>query len=253
VSGTGPRDRIDRVLVRRGLCESRTRAQAAIEEGRVSVEGVPVTRPNFEVSEDAKITVRPGADTYVSRGAHKLIAALDRFGVEVSDRTAIDVGASTGGFTEVLIGRGVREVHAVDVGSGQLAPRIREHPRVKVRENYNARNFRKEDFPVVFDLLVMDVSFISIRLLLPALVGGMRKGADLVVLFKPQFEVGREFIGKGGVVEDQDRAQRVLAETVDWAAGLGLECGGTMPSPLKGGDGNSEYLVWWKLKTGALP
>ncbi|NDG85449.1 MAG: TlyA family RNA methyltransferase [Proteobacteria bacterium] len=245
MSEANPRGRIDKILVQRGLFESRTRAQAAIEQGRVSIGGVAVTRSNLEIPNDARIDVRSAESEYVSRGALKLIAALDRFSIRVSDRNAIDVGASTGGFSEVLLQRGVREVYAVDVGSGQLASKIRENPRVKVLENYNARNFKPEDFPMRFDLLVMDVSFISIRLLLPSLVNGLNPDADLIVLFKPQFEVGRDAIGKGGVVEDQDRARQVMAETLVWAEGLGLHSTGTCESPLKGGDGNTEYLIHW--------
>ncbi len=238
--------RIDQELVRRGLSGSRTRAQEWIREGRVRVSGRVIEKPSEEVSPEDAIEVIPLGREYVSRGAHKLIAALERFQVKIEGRVAIDVGASTGGFTEVLLERGAKEVTALDVGSGQLAVKLREDPRVRVREKYHARNFRAEDFATRFELLVMDVSFISIRLLLGPLLTGLVPGADLVVLFKPQFEVGRDGVGEGGIVLDQERARRTLRETLVWAEEtLGLASRGWMVSPITGGDGNTEYLIHW--------
>ncbi len=240
-----PKTRIDQELVRRGLANSRTRAQEWIREGRVRISGRVIEKPSEEVSIGDPIEVVSVGHEYVSRGAHKLIAALDRFQVMVTGKTAIDIGASTGGFTEVLLERGAKEVTAVDVGSGQLAEKIRTDPRVRVKEKYHARHFRPEDFASRFDLLVMDVSFISIRLLLGSVLTGLEPGADLIVLFKPQFEVGREGVGEGGIVLDQELARRTLRETLEWAETIGLESRGWMVSPLAGGDGNIEYLIHW--------
>jgi 23S rRNA (cytidine1920-2'-O)/16S rRNA (cytidine1409-2'-O)-methyltransferase len=242
---TGQR-RLDALLVDLGIAPTRVRAQNWIKAGKVCVNGTPVFKPAERTPLDARIDIDRSEREYVSRAALKLIAALDTFNVPVKNRVAIDIGASTGGFTEVLLERGVKTVHALDVGSGQLAEKIRNHPSVRVKENYNARDFRPEDFPCRFDLLVMDVSFISIRLVIPAVLQGLEEECDLLVLFKPQFEVGRDSIGAGGIVEDQEKAKKVLGETLDWARELGLDDQGTHPSPIKGGDGNQEYLIHWK-------
>jgi 23S rRNA (cytidine1920-2'-O)/16S rRNA (cytidine1409-2'-O)-methyltransferase len=164
------------------------------------------------------------------------------------DRVGVATGREERRFVEVLLEEGATRVHAVDVGTNQLAWKIRSDPRVKCREKYNARNFDPADFGETFDLLVMDVSFISIRLLIPALVSGLKEGADLLVLFKPQFELGREFIGEGGIVQDQSPALLALDETLNWARGHGLECRGTADSPITGTDGNREYLIHWILR-----
>jgi len=239
------KERLDKLLVDRGLVSTRARAQAMILAGHVLVNDEPVTKAGSAVAPDAEIRLKEPELKYVSRGALKLKAALDRFQVEVQDRLALDVGASTGGFTEVLLESGAREVHAIDVGTNQLAWKIRSDPRVKVREQYNARHLKYEDFNAIFDLVVMDVSFISVRLILPALAPVTRSGTEHLVLFKPQFEVGREWVGEGGIVQDQDHAREVLKETVEWADGIGLEFRGMTDSPIQGTDGNHEYLVHW--------
>ena len=204
---------------------------------------VPVEKPGEMIPEDAPIRLREPEMRYVSRGALKLIGALDHFQISVRDKIAIDVGASTGGFTEVLLERGASSVHAIDVGTNQLAWRIRSDPRVVSVENYNARNFNPQDFNARFQILVMDVSFISIRLILPALKAGLEPGADAVILFKPQFELGREWITDGGIVKDQDRAKEHLQETLTWAEALGFKSNGWIDSPISGTDGNREYLL----------
>jgi 23S rRNA (cytidine1920-2'-O)/16S rRNA (cytidine1409-2'-O)-methyltransferase len=242
------RERLDQILVDRGWVTTRARAQAMILAGHVLVDEVPVMKAGAQVGEGQAIRLREPELKYVSRGALKLKGALAEFEVQVLGKIAIDVGASTGGFTEVLLEEGATRVHAVDVGTNQLAWKIRSDPRVKSREKYNARNFDPADFGETFDLLVMDVSFISIRLLIPALVSGLKEGADLLVLFKPQFELGREFIGEGGIVQDQSRALLALDETLNWARGHGLECRGTADSPITGTDGNREYLIHWILR-----
>ncbi len=241
-----PSLRLDKLVFEKGHAESRARAQALIREGRVLVNGKVITKPGFEIDSESNLTLIDAPVGYVSRSAHKLIAALDHFQIEVKNRIAIDIGASTGGFTEVLLERGIQSVTAVDVGSGQIAQKLRDDSRVKIWENYNARNLNAGDFESKFSLLVMDVSFISIRLILPAALLCLEPGSDLVVLFKPQFEVGREHVGRGGIVSDQEHAITVLQATLEWAQELGLNEIGTLPSPIKGGDGNQEYLVSWK-------
>lgn len=239
------KERLDKLLVERGLVSTRARAQAMIIAGDILVNDQPVTKAGELIHEDAAIRLRNPELRYVSRGALKLKGALEQFSISASEKTAIDVGSSTGGFTEVLLENGARRVYAVDVGTNQLAWKLRSNPNVVVRENYNARHFRPEDFDEKFDLLVMDVSFISIRLILPSVKAGLTQGADLVVLFKPQFELGREWIGEGGIVTSQEQAKRVLEDTIEWSKSLGLQCRGWIDSPIQGTDGNREYLVHW--------
>ncbi|MBU6152708.1 MAG: TlyA family RNA methyltransferase [Bdellovibrionales bacterium] len=234
--------RIDKILVDKGLVSTRARAQAMIMAGHVLVNDVPMVKPGEKVPLDAIVRLREPELKYVSRGALKLVAALDHFEIPVHDRIAIDVGSSTGGFTEVLLERGVRSVHAIDVGTNQLAWKLRSDPRVFSRENYNARYFNPNDFPEKFNLLVMDVSFISLRLILPSIISGLQPSADLILLYKPQFELGREWLTEGGIVRDQERARQHLQETLTWASELGLLTKGWIQSPISGADGNVEYL-----------
>ena len=237
--------RLDQALVERGLAPTRSRARDWIESGRVKVRGKPVFKPATGVSPEDLIEVDLPEKQWVSRGAQKLLAALDAFGVDPGGRVAFDIGASTGGFTEVLLTRGATKVFAIDVGHGQLDPRIKEDSRVINVEKYHARNFNPADFDTSASLLVMDVSFISIRLVLPAVIRGLESGADLLVLFKPQFEVGREHLGSGGIVRDVETRERALQQVVEWSVELPLLHRGTMESPLIGGDGNHEYLIHW--------
>ncbi len=237
------RERIDKILVDRGLVSTRSRAQAMIMAGHVLVNEVPVVKPGEKVEIESKIRLREPELKYVSRGALKLLGALDSFEIKVDGRVGIDIGASTGGFTEVLLERGAKLIHAVDVGTNQLAWRIRSDSRVVVHENYNARNYKSEDFSQQFDILVMDVSFISIRLILPEVLQGLTRGADLVILYKPQFELGKEWIGEGGIVRDQTRSLEHLQETLKWAESLDLRAQGWIQSPISGTDGNVEYLI----------
>ncbi len=245
------KERIDKLLVDLGLVSTRARAQAMIMAGHVLINEIPVVKPGEKVEQGASIRLREPELKYVSRGALKLMEAIDHFKIPVQDRFAIDVGASTGGFTEVLLERGIKAVHAVDVGTNQLAWRIRSSPRVFVHENYNARHFEPRDFPEKFDLLVMDVSFISVRLILPAVISGLKTDADLVILYKPQFELGKEWIGDGGIVRDQSRAQEHLQETLKWAEDKGFKAIGWTTSPIQGADGNIEYFFHLKLGVGA--
>jgi 23S rRNA (cytidine1920-2'-O)/16S rRNA (cytidine1409-2'-O)-methyltransferase len=239
-------ERLDKLLVERALVSTRARAQAMILAGHVLVNDEPVTKAGTAVAIDAEIRLKEPELKYVSRGALKLKGAIEQFQVVIDGRLAIDVGASTGGFTEVLLEGGATQVYTVDVGTNQLAWKIRSDPRVVARENYNARYLNRDDFNQIFDVVVMDVSFISIRLILPALQLVTQSGTDFLVLFKPQFEVGREFIGEGGIVNDQLQAQKVLQDIIDWSHSLGLTFLGKMESPILGTDGNHEYLIHWK-------
>jgi 23S rRNA (cytidine1920-2'-O)/16S rRNA (cytidine1409-2'-O)-methyltransferase len=249
--------RLDSELVRRGLARSRALAVEAVGGGRVTVDGKPALKASLRISPDAELGL-VGDDGYVSRSAHKLAAALDAFAVTVEGRLALDVGASTGGFTQVLLERGARRVIALDVGHGQLAGPVREDPRVVVVEGVNARSLsapelaghaRTEERP---GLVVADVSFISLTTVLPALVGTVGCAADFVLLIKPQFEVGRQGI-REGLVRDRARRQDA-ASAVLWAAwDLGLPTAGLISSPLLGSNGNQEYLVWLSRAVGGNP
>ena len=240
------RERIDKLLVERGLVASRTRAQALVMAGVVLVNEQRVEKASETFAPDADIRVR-GADDpasrYVGRGGLKLEAALDAFGVDVRDFVCLDVGASTGGFTDCLLQRGARRVVAVDVGHNQLDWRLRTDARVEVREGVNARYLQPQDFSDAFNLVVMDVSFISETKVLPSLAPLVSKGGRIIVLIKPQFEVGRGEVGKGGIVTDAAQHARVVEEVNRAALDLGLEMRGVIDSPIQGADGNREFLA----------
>jgi len=239
------RVRLDELLVSRGIFASRSRARDAVLRGRVLVDGVPATKPGRPTAPESALSVDDPARGYVSRAALKLIAGLDRFGFDAAGATALDLGASTGGFTQVLLERGAAHVFAVDVGHGQMRRELAQDPRVTVLEGVNARDLGT-GMPggVSPDLVVCDVSFISLRLALPPALSLAAPGARAMLLVKPQFEVGREKIGKGGIVRDPE-VGRLAAEAIrDW---LGTQHGwcvlGLKPSPIEGGDGNHEYLL----------
>ena len=235
--------RLDQLLVDRGLAESRTRAQALILAGRVFTGEQRLDKPGVQVAVDLEVGVR-GAEIYVSRGAHKLIAGLDAFAIDPDGLVCLDVGASTGGFTDVLLSRGAARVYAVDVGYGQLDARLRGDPRVGVLERTNARHLTAAQIPEPINLVVCDASFISLRLVLPAALALTRPGARLVALIKPQFEVGKGQVGKGGVVRDPALHEAVCADITAWLDGLpGWTVSGVVPSPLLGPAGNREFLV----------
>lgn len=243
------RERIDKLLVERGLAESRTKGQALVMAGVVLVNEQRVAKPSDQFTLDARIRVKQGDDPasrYVGRGALKLEAALREFHLDVRGATCLDVGASTGGFTDCLLQHGAQKVFAIDVGHNQIDWRLRNDPRVEVREGVNARYLQPEDFAVTFDLAVVDVSFISATKVLPAIVTLVRKGGSIVTLVKPQFEVGRGEVGSGGIV--RDAAKRGLAvETVNnAAAALGLTVAGVIESPIQGAEGNVEFLALYK-------
>jgi 23S rRNA (cytidine1920-2'-O)/16S rRNA (cytidine1409-2'-O)-methyltransferase len=236
------RQRLDQALVARGLMESRARAQEAIAAGLVTVDGAPATKPAQRVDASAVLAATP-AHPYVSRGALKLIAALDAFAIDPSGRHCLDVGASTGGFTEVLLRRGAAHVSAIDVGRGQLHPTLAADPRVTSREGTDIRTVTAERLGTPVTLAVADVSFISLRLVLPAIAGLIAPGAPLVALIKPQFEVGPGRIGKGGIVSDEQGLTDAIAGVREAATAAGFAVGAVIPSPITGGDGNREFLL----------
>lgn len=246
VSGGMKRERIDKLLVERGLAPSRTRAQALVMAGLVLVDEQRVEKSSETFAPGASIRVRGSDDPaarYVGRGGLKMEAALEAFGVDARDAVCLDVGASTGGFTDCLLQHGARRVVAVDVGHNQLDWRIRNDARVEVREGVNARYLQPEDFAARFDLVVMDVSFISATKVLPALVPLLSERGRIILLIKPQFEVGRGEVGKGGIVTDAAQHARVVEEVNRAALDLGLETRGVIDSPIHGADGNREFLA----------
>jgi 23S rRNA (cytidine1920-2'-O)/16S rRNA (cytidine1409-2'-O)-methyltransferase len=247
------RSRLDAELVRRGLARSREHAVALIAEGRVTVGGQSASKPATGVEAGAPVVVRtdPDRPSWVSRGAHKLLGALEAFPVPVEGRRALDAGASTGGFTEVLLSRGAREVVAVDVGYGELAWSLRTDDRVAVHERTNVRELTPDAIGGPVDLVVADLSFISLRLVLPALTACAAPDADLLPMVKPQFEVGRERLGAGGVVRDRTHRADAVATVAQAAADLGWGTAGVVASPLPGPAGNVEFFLW--LRRDALP
>ncbi|MCA1403547.1 TlyA family RNA methyltransferase [Ensifer sp. IC3342] len=237
--------RLDQLLLNKGLVASRARARDAIQRGTVKVDGRTVTKPAATFVEGVAITIDDPAQAYVSRAALKLVAALDHFGLDPSGQTCIDIGASTGGFTEVLLTRGARHVVAVDVGHGQMHPRIAEDPRVTNIEGLNARAMTVEDVGNrAITFVVSDVSFISLKLALPPALGMADPGARSVLLVKPQFEAGRDAISKAGLLKDPESAPAVAAELERWLVqDMGWRSLGLIPSPIAGGDGNAEFLL----------
>jgi 23S rRNA (cytidine1920-2'-O)/16S rRNA (cytidine1409-2'-O)-methyltransferase len=243
------RERVDKLLVERGLAGSRTKAQALVMAGVVLVNEQRVEKPSELVAPDALLRVKGTDDPafrYVGRGGLKLEAALKEFSIEVSGFTCLDVGASTGGFTDCLLQHGARRVVAVDVGRNQLDWRLRQDARVEAREGINARYLSREDFPERFELAVMDVSFISATKVLPAIVPLLTTGGRIITLIKPQFEVGRGLVGRGGIVEDPAQHQRVVEEVNAAAEALGLRVCGVVESPIRGADGNREFLALYE-------
>jgi 23S rRNA (cytidine1920-2'-O)/16S rRNA (cytidine1409-2'-O)-methyltransferase len=245
MNGVRPRDsiRADVFLVRKGLAASRAEASAAIAAGKVTADGRTLAKPSELLTDETRVTYAR-AHPYVSRGGIKLAAALDEFVLSPAGLICIDLGASTGGFTQVLLERGARHVYAIDVGHGQLSPILAGDPRVTSLEGTNARNLTAAEVPIGVDCIVADVSFISLELALPVALKLAKPGAWLVVLFKPQFEVGRENIGKGGIVKDPAARDAALARFKEWlSATQRWKVVGSIESPIAGGDGNTEYLV----------
>jgi 23S rRNA (cytidine1920-2'-O)/16S rRNA (cytidine1409-2'-O)-methyltransferase len=240
------RTRLDAELVRRGLARSREHASQLIADGRVTVRGTVAGKPATAVETDAAVVVRDLDDDpdWASRGAHKLIGALDAFPVDVGGRRCLDAGASTGGFTDVLLRRGARQVVAADVGRGLLVWRLRTDDRVVVLDRTNVRALTREQTGGPVDLVVADLSFISLRLVLPALLACAAEDADLLPMVKPQFEVGKDRLGSGGVVRDPALRADAVRSVIGAAGELGLRAHGVVASPLPGPSGNVEYFLW---------
>lgn len=237
------RERADVLLVLRGLAQSRHQARALILAGQVFSGDTRIDKAGDRLTLDAPLEVKTKL-AYVSRGGLKLEAALDHFGVDPASRSCIDVGASTGGFTDCLLQRNAAHVHSVDVGYGQLAWKVRNDPRVTVFERTNFRTVSDDFFDEMFDLAVVDVSFISLDLILPSLKRFLKDGAEALVLVKPQFEAGPEKVGKGGIVRDESVRQETLAGVLKKAAETGFSVSGTMECPVHGADGNIEYFAY---------
>ena len=240
-----PRERLDKLVVDRGLATSRERARSLVMSGVVLVRGAPETKPGTLVDVASDITLREPDHPYVSRGALKLVAGLEQFAIDPREAVALDVGASTGGFTDVLLRRGARRVYAIDVGYGQLAWSLRGDPRVVVLERQNVRSIDLALVPEACDLAVVDVSFISLELVLPRIAELMRppSGKPIVALVKPQFEVGKGQVGKGGVVRDPEQRRAAIDKVKRWAGEHGFVVGDEVESPIAGPAGNVEQLV----------
>lgn len=239
-----PKQRLDVLIVSRGLCDSREQAQRLILAGEVSVREQVITKPGTKVDDSLPITLK-SKPKYVSRGGLKLEGALQAFPVSVQGKVCLDIGSSTGGFTDCLLQNGALRVHAVDVGTNQLVWKLRNDPRVVVREQFNARYMTPEDLGEKVELIVSDVSFISLTKILPAAYGCLLPGGDLLVLIKPQFELQPEDIGAGGIVRDPDLHQRAVDKIHDFVVNeLGREWMGVADSPIKGMEGNKEFLAW---------
>jgi 23S rRNA (cytidine1920-2'-O)/16S rRNA (cytidine1409-2'-O)-methyltransferase len=240
------RTRLDALLVERGLAASRERARALILAGQVLVDGQPASKAGDAVKPDVRVSLVTPDHPYVSRGGLKLAHALDHFHIDVIARTALDIGASTGGFTDVLLRHGAAHVVALDVGHGQLDWRLRNDRRVTVLERLNARLLTPDTFgeaPRLFEIVTIDVSFISLRLILPVVPPLLAPQADIVALVKPQFEAGRDEVGKGGLVKDPAVHRRVVEMVIAEAERLGLACVAETPSPIEGMEGNREFLL----------
>jgi len=242
------KERIDKLLVERGMADSRTKAQALVMAGVVLVEEKRVAKPSESFKSDAIIRIKDeGPESrYVGRGGLKLGAALSYFAIDPTGLVCIDIGSSTGGFTDCLLQHGASRVVAIDVGTNQLVWELRNDDRVEVRENTNARSLTPSEFDTKFDLAAMDVSFISVTKLLPALLPLLTPIGKMIVLIKPQFEVGRGEVGKGGIVREPEKHERVVAEINDFAAELGLLVRGVIESPILGAEGNKEFLALYE-------
>jgi 23S rRNA (cytidine1920-2'-O)/16S rRNA (cytidine1409-2'-O)-methyltransferase len=237
--------RLDAELVRRELARSRDSAIELIEAGKVLVNNFPATKPATQVDAQTSITLKDDQAEFVSRGGYKLAGALDYFAnLTLTDKVALDAGASTGGFTDVLLKRGVKRVVAADVGYGQLAWQLQSDPRVKILDRVNVRSLTQDQVGEKVDLVVADLSFISLKLVLPALLAVAKNDADFLVMVKPQFEVGKEKLGAGGVVRDPTLRKEAVVAVADVALALGLGCLGVVASPLPGPSGNVEYFLW---------
>lgn len=246
------RRRLDVELVRRHLARSREQAQEFITDGLVEVNGLVSNKPATQVDENAAIKINvDSGDDYVSRGAHKLIGALDAFGIDPTGFQVLDAGASTGGFSDVLLRRGAAHIYCVDVGYGQLAWKIASDERTTVMDRTNIRYLKPEDLPTAVDLIVADLSFISLETVLPALEGVLAPEGQMLLMVKPQFEVGKELLGPGGVVTDNSQRVSAVNKIANKAYSIGLGMAGVVASPLPGPSGNVEYFLWLRRSAGS--
>ena len=242
------RTRLDQALVQQGLCPSREQAKRLIIAGEVSVNGHPSTKPGLLIPDDAVLHIKT-PPKFVSRGGLKLEGALEHFGIDVTGKTCLDIGSSTGGFTDCLLQRGAVKVYAFDVGTNQLVWKLRSDPRVVSRENFNVRHMKPEDVGELVDVLVGDLSFISLTLVLPAALAAVRPGGDCLVLVKPQFELSRDEVGKGGIVREPELHQKACDKIQSFVQSNDhLEWKGITESSIQGTDGNREFLAWFRVR-----
>jgi 23S rRNA (cytidine1920-2'-O)/16S rRNA (cytidine1409-2'-O)-methyltransferase len=240
------KERFDKLLVEKGVVQSRERARALIMAGKVAVEGNRIDKPGIQINIDAQLKLQGGDSSYVSRGGEKMEGALKAFGIDPKGMVVMDVGASTGGFTDCILQKGAKKVYAVDVGYGQLAWRLQKDPRVVNLERRNIRYLQREEVPEEIDLILIDTSFISIEKFLPHLLGFLKKEGAILSLIKPQFEVERGEVGKGGVVRDKALHEKVIERVSNFSRGLGLKVLGVTESPLLGPKGNKEFFIYLK-------
>lgn len=241
------KQRLDMILLERGLVESREKAKALIMEGKVLVNDIPVTKAGTMVPFDAAVTLKEDIP-YVGRGGLKLEAALNYFGIVLEGLIAMDIGSSTGGFTDCILKKGVKKVYCIDVGYGQLAWQLREDPRIVLLEKTNIRYLEREKIPEEIDFITIDVSFISLKKVIPKAMEFLKEEGQILALIKPQFEVGKGDVGKGGIVKDEGKRMLVVEEIRNFAEGLGLTVIGVFQSPIKGSKGNIEYFIYMKSK-----
>ncbi len=244
------KERLDKIIVDRGIASSRERARALIMEGKVLVKGTPVTKAGSMVASDAPVEVRGGEIPYVSRGGLKLEAALEHFGISAAGKVAMDVGSSTGGFADCLLEHGAAKVYCIDVGYGQLAWKLRQDPRIVLIERTNIRYLEREKIPEPIDLVTIDVSFISLVKVVPRVLEFLQPGGEMIALIKPQFEVGKGEVDKGGVIKDAAKRQRAVVQVQEALESMGLKTIGIMESPVRGQKGNVEYLIYMSPKDG---
>ena len=240
------KERFDKLLVERGMVQSRERARALIMAGKVAVEGHRIDKPGVRVEVDAQLQIKEEGHPYVSRGGAKLEGALRAFEIDPKGMVVMDVGASTGGFTDCVLQKGAKKVYAVDVGYGQLAWKLQKDPRVVNLERRNIRYLPREEVQEEADLIVIDTSFISVEKFLPHLLGFLKRGGTILSLIKPQFEVGKREVGKGGVVRDKALHEKVVDRISNFSRGLGLKVLGVTESPLLGPKGNREFFIYLK-------
>jgi 23S rRNA (cytidine1920-2'-O)/16S rRNA (cytidine1409-2'-O)-methyltransferase len=240
------KERLDKLLVEKGVVQSRERARALIMAGKVAAEGNRIDKPGTQINADAQLQIQEGDSSYVSRGGEKMEGALKVFGIDPTWMVVMDVGASTGGFTDCILQKGAKKVYAVDVGYGQLAWRLQKDPRVVNLERRNIRYLQREEVQEEIDLILIDTSFISIEKFLPHLLGFLKKEGAILSLIKPQFEVERGEVGKGGVVRDKALHEKVIERVSIFSRGLGLKVLGVTESPLLGPKGNKEFFIYLK-------